>query len=393
MNVFERDKEYIANTYNRFPVCITHGKGSLLYGDDGKEYIDLGAGIAVNTFGTADEEWLAAVTKQLGLFAHTSNLYYSEPCTLAAEMLCKRTGMKKVFFSNSGAEANECAIKAARRYAEKNKGAEYYNIITLEKSFHGRTLTTLAATGQEAFHKDFRPLTPGFVYTPANDAAALEKTAAENKCAAIMIEIVQGEGGVNALDADFVKAVFETAEKHGLLVITDEVQCGSGRTGELFGYMNYGVKPDIVTTAKGLAGGLPIGATLLGERAENIFEPGLHGSTFGGNPVSCSGAVNVLSRLTDCFLESVRGKGGLVRSMLSGAEGFESVSGMMRYAFERLGARRIIAEVNARNTRSLKLVERLGMRKEAHFREYMPRKENSGIYDDLCVFAVLKNEI
>lgn len=328
MNVFERDKEYIANTYNRFPVCITHGKGSLLYGDDGKEYIDLGAGIAVNTFGTADEEWLAAVTKQLGLFAHTSNLYYSEPCTLAAEMLCKRTGMKKVFFSNSGAEANECAIKAARRYAEKNKGAEYYNIITLEKSFHGRTLTTLAATGQEAFHKDFRPLTPGFVYTPANDAAALEKTAAENKCAAIMIEIVQGEGGVNALDTDFVKAVFETAEKHGLLVITDEVQCGSGRTGELFGYMNYGVKPDIVTTAKGLAGGLPIGATLLGERAENIFEPGLHGSTFGGNPVSCSGAVNVLSRLTDCFLESVRGKGGLVRSMLSGAEGVESVSGM-----------------------------------------------------------------
>lgn len=328
MNVFERDKEYIANTYNRFPVCITHGKGSLLYGDDGKGYIDLGAGIAVNTFGTADEEWLAAVTKQLGLFAHTSNLYYSEPCTLAAEMLCKRTGMKKVFFSNSGAEANECAIKAARRYAKKNKGAEYYNIITLEKSFHGRTLTTLAATGQEAFHKDFRPLTPGFVYTPANDAAALEKTAAENKCAAIMIEIVQGEGGVNALDADFVKAVFETAEKHGLLVITDEVQCGSGRTGELFGYMNYGVKPDIVTTAKGLAGGLPIGATLLGERAENIFEPGLHGSTFGGNPVSCSGAVNVLSRLTDCFLESVRGKGELVRSMLSGAEGVESVSGM-----------------------------------------------------------------
>lgn len=328
MNVFERDKEYIANTYNRFPVCITHGKGSLLYGDDGKEYIDLGAGIAVNTFGTADEEWLAAVTKQLGLFAHTSNLYYSEPCTLAAEMLCKRTGMKKVFFSNSGAEANECAIKAARRYAEKNKGAEYYNIITLEKSFHGRTLTTLAATGQEVFHKDFKPLTPGFVYTPANDAAALEKTAAENKCAAIMIEIVQGEGGVNALDAGFVKAVFETAEKHGLLVITDEVQCGNGRTGELFGYMNYGVKPDIVTTAKGLAGGLPIGATLLGERAENIFEPGLHGSTFGGNPVSCSGAVNVLSRLTDCFLESVRGKGELVRSMLSGAEGIEGVSGM-----------------------------------------------------------------
>lgn len=328
MNVFERDKEYIANTYNRFPVCITHGKGSLLYGDDGKEYIDLGAGIAVNTFGTADEEWLAAVTKQLGLFSHTSNLYYSEPCTLAAEMLCKRTGMKKVFFSNSGAEANECAIKAARRYAEKNKGAEYCNIITLEKSFHGRTLTTLAATGQEVFHKDFRPLTPGFVYTPANDAAALEKTAAENKCAAIMIEIVQGEGGVNALDAGFVKAVFETAEKHGLLVITDEVQCGNGRTGELFGYMNYGVKPDIVTTAKGLAGGLPIGATLLGERAENIFEPGLHGSTFGGNPVSCSGAVNVLSRLTDCFLESVRGKGELVRSMLSGAEGIEGVSGM-----------------------------------------------------------------
>lgn len=328
MNVFERDKKYIANTYSRFPVCITHGKGSLLYGNDGKEYIDLGAGIAVNTFGAADEEWISAVTKQLGLFAHTSNLYYNEPCTIAAQLLCERTGMKKVFFSNSGAEANECAIKAARRRAEKEKSAEYYNIITLEKSFHGRTLTTLAATGQEVFHKDFKPLTPGFVYTPANDAAALRKTAAENKCAAIMLEIVQGEGGVNALDEDFVKAVFETAEKHNLLVIADEVQCGNGRTGKLFGYMHYGVRPDIVTTAKGLAGGLPIGATLLGERVENIFEPGLHGSTFGGNPVACSGAVNVLSRLTDCFLESVEGKGELVRGMLAGAKGVESVSGM-----------------------------------------------------------------
>lgn len=327
-SIIEKDKQYVANTYSRFPIQLVSGKGSLVYDADGKEYIDLGTGIAVNTFGVADQEWQNAVTEQMKKLAHTSNLYYSEPCVLLAQKLCKRTGMKKVFFSNSGAEANECAIKAARKYAADKKGADYYNIITLKNSFHGRTLTTLAATGQDVFHELFNPLTPGFLYADANDIDSVKKLLQENKCAAVMFEIVQGEGGVNPLSAEFVKALADLAEKEDVLLIADEVQIGNGRSGMLYGYMNYGITPDIVTTAKGLAGGLPLGATMLGEKVENVFTVGTHGSTFGGNPVCCAAALSVLNRIDDAVLADVRAKSELIKSTLTGAKGIKSVSGM-----------------------------------------------------------------
>lgn len=328
MNTFEKDKSFIAPTYKRFPVEIVGGKGAILKGSDGKEYIDMGSGIAVNTFGACDDEWLSAVKAQLDTFAHTSNLYYTSPCADLAQMLCERTGMKNVFFSNSGAEANECAIKVARRYGAINKGSDYYTIITLEKSFHGRTHTTLAATGQESFHKDFLPLTEGFVHTPPNDIAALNETVRSNKCCGIMIEMVQGEGGVNALDKEFIEEVNKLCKENDLILIVDEVQTGNGRTGKLYAYMHYGITPDVVSTAKGLAGGLPLGATMLGVKVSDIFEPGLNGSTFGGNPVCCSGAISIISRLTDDFLGEVAKKANLICEKLSGAEGIESISGM-----------------------------------------------------------------
>ena len=327
-NIKEKDQKYVANTYARFPLALVRGEGSLVYDDGGKEYIDLGTGIAVNTFGFSDKEWIAAVTEQLGTIQHTSNLYYSEPCARLAEMLCERTGMKKVFFSNSGAEANECAIKAARKYGCDKKGEDYYTIITLKNSFHGRTLTTLAATGQDTFHKDFTPLTEGFVYAEANNIEAIKSLAAENKVCAVMFEIVQGEGGVNPLDPEYVKALAEFATENDILLIADEVQIGNGRSGALYGYMNYGITPDIVSTAKGLAGGLPIGATLLGEKVRDVYVPGLHGSTFGGNPVSCAAAINVISRVDDELLSSVREKSKYIFETLNGAPGVESVSGL-----------------------------------------------------------------
>ena len=328
MNTFEKDSKFVAPTYGRFPVEIVGGKGAILKGSDGKEYIDLGSGIAVNTFGACDSEWVDAVKAQLDKFAHTSNLYYTSPCADLAQMLCERTGMKNVFFSNSGAEANECAIKVARRYGALNKGADYYTIVTLEKSFHGRTHTTLAATGQENFHKEFLPLTEGFVHATPNDINSLNEAVKNNKCCGIMIEIVQGEGGVNALDKEFIEEAAILCKENDLVLIIDEVQTGNGRTGKLYAYMHYGIEPDVVSTAKGLAGGLPLGATMLGEKVKDIFEPGLNGSTFGGNPVCCSGAVNVLSRLTDEFLEEVTKKANLIRETLSGAEGIESISGL-----------------------------------------------------------------
>ena len=325
-DVFSTDKEFVANTYARFPIDIVSGKGSLVTDSDGKEYIDLGSGIAVNTFGVADDEWIKAVTAQLGKFQHTSNLYYTEPCAALAEELCKRTGMKKVFFSNSGAEANECAIKAARKYAADKKGKDCFKIITLNNSFHGRTLTTLAATGQEAFHRDFLPLTEGFVSvepTPEALTAAVGDDTAE-----IMFEIVRGEGGVIPLERPFIDAAVGIAKEKDILLIADEVQCGNGRSGKLYAYMNYGFMPDIVSTAKGLCGGLPLGATMLGEKVENVFTPGSHGSTFGGNPVCCAGALNILSRLDDALLREVSEKSEYIFSEMSGADGVESVSGL-----------------------------------------------------------------
>ena len=327
MSVKQKDNEFIAATYGRFPLVITEGKGSLLKDEDGKEYIDLGTGIAVNTFGAADSDWINAVNKQLNKIQHTSNLYYTKPDTELAEMLCRRTGLKKVFFSNSGAEANECAIKVARKYAAEKKGAEYNTIITHKNSFHGRTVTTLAATGQEIFHKVFLPLTEGFVYAEANNTADLKQKVSENKVAAIMFEPVQGEGGVMPLTKEFVSAIAEIAENQDILMIADEVQTGNGRTGKLYGYMNYNILPDIVSTAKGLGGGLPIGATLLGEKVKDVLTAGSHGSTFGGNPVCCAGALNILSRIDDTLLAEVREKSEYIVSELSTAKGVKSVTG------------------------------------------------------------------
>lgn len=328
MTIKEIDKEYIANTYARFPICLVSGNGSLVYDENGNEYIDLGTGIAVNTFGYSDKEWIEAVNSQLLQLQHTSNLYYSKPCAELAQMLCGRTGMKKVFFSNSGAEANECAIKVARKYGEINKGEQYTTIITLKDSFHGRTLTTLAATGQEVFHKDFLPLTDGFVYAQANNIDDVKRLIDENKCCAVMFETVQGEGGVSALDKEFLIALEELARKEDILLIADEVQCGNGRSGRLYAYMNYGIAPDIVSTAKGLAGGLPLGATMLGPKVENILGAGMHGSTFGGNPVCSAAAINVLSRLDDDLLDDVSKKSRYIFDELDGAKGIISVSGL-----------------------------------------------------------------
>lgn len=323
-----KDKQYVANTYNRFNVELVRGKGSKVYDKDGKEYIDMGSGIGVTSFGFADVEWVNAVTEQANTLQHTSNLYYTEPCVKLAGALCEKTGLKKVFFSNSGAEANECAIKTARKWATENKGEECYKILTLENSFHGRTVTTLAATGQEHYHKLFKPLTDGFVYTPANDVEMLKKTVNENDIAAIMFECVQGEGGVIALEPDFVKAIEYLAQKNNFLIIVDEVQTGNGRSGKMYAYMHYGIHPDIVTTAKGLGGGLPIGAVMLNEKTENVLSFGDHGSTYGGNPVCCAAALTVVNRLTDDFLDEVKSKSDYIFEKLSSADGVEQVSGL-----------------------------------------------------------------
>ncbi|MBO7670302.1 MAG: acetylornithine/succinylornithine family transaminase [Oscillospiraceae bacterium] len=322
------DKEYIANTYARFPVELVSGKGSLVWDETGKEYIDMGSGIGVTAFGIADDAWVAAVTEQLGKLQHMSNLYYTEPCALLAKMLCEKSGMKKVFFCNSGAEANEGAIKAARKYASEKKGPEYCTIVTLENSFHGRTLTTLAATGQDHYHELFQPLTPGFVHAPANDLEAVKNTALQAKAAAVMIECVQGEGGVIPMEKDFVQGLADFCKKEDILLLVDEVQTGNGRTGELYAYMNFGIQPDVVSTAKGLGGGLPLGAVLFGEKTEFTLGSGDHGSTFGGNPVCCAGALSVLGRIDDQLLKEVKEKSAYIFKTLEGAPGVERVSGM-----------------------------------------------------------------
>ena len=328
MDIKELDKSYIAHTYGRFDTALCRGEGSFIWDDNGKKYIDMATGIAVNTFGIADKEWIGAVTAQLGKLQHTSNLYYSEPCALLAKMLCERTGFSKVFFSNSGAEANECAIKAARKYSQEKKGREYYNIITLKNSFHGSTVTTLAATGQEVFHKDFTPLTEGFLYAEPNDIESAKRLIENNKCAAFMLEVVQGEGGVKPLSKEYLKELYSLLKENDILMICDEVQTGNGRTGKLYGYMNYDIMPDIASTAKGLGGGLPIGATMLTEEVGKVLVPGTHGSTFGGNPVCAAGAVNILSRIDDKLLSGVQRKSEYIKGELSGASGIKSVTGL-----------------------------------------------------------------
>ncbi len=328
MSLQETDKKFIANTYNRFPVSIVSGKGSVVKDENGKEYIDLGSGIGVTSFGIADEIWQSAITEQIGKVQHMSNLYYTEPCTRLAELLCEKTGMKKVFFSNSGAEANECAIKIARKYAGDKYGNDRFTIVTLKNSFHGRTLTTLSATGQEHYHELFNPLTPGFTSVDMGDLDALNKIHAETPVAGVLIECIQGEGGVLPIDADFIKSLNAWCNENDVLFMVDEVQTGNGRTGEFYAYMNYGVTPDVVSTAKGLAGGLPLGATLIGEKAQNVLGFGDHGSTFGGNPVCCAAAVSIVKRIDSALLADVKEKSKAVFEALQGAKGVESVSGM-----------------------------------------------------------------
>ena len=328
MSFREIDDSYVAATYRRFPVELVRGEGAIVYDAEGRRYIDMGTGIGVTAFGHGDDAWQSAVTKQLHMLSHTSNLYYTEPCARLAELLCTRTGMKRVFFGNSGAEANECAIKVARKHATERRGIERPVIVTLEKSFHGRTLTTLAATGQEQFHKLFLPLTEGFVHVPPNDLAAMKEVLARGDVAAVLLECVQGEGGVNALDGEYLVGVEALCRDCGALLMIDEVQTGNGRTGKLYSYMHFGLTPDVVTTAKGLGGGLPIGACLMAQSVFDVLGYGDHGSTFGGNPIAAAGACSIISRLNDDFLADVRRKSEVIFTKLSGRKGITSISGL-----------------------------------------------------------------
>lgn len=327
MNTKELDNQYVAHAYGRFDVALTKGQGSTLYDENGKKYIDFGSGIGVTAFGINDPVWTKAVEEQLHRVQHTSNLYYTAPCAKLAQLLCEKSGMKKVFFGNSGAEANEGAIKFARKYSFDKYGAGRSTIITLVNSFHGRTITTLAATGQDSFHTVFDPFTPGFKYCPANDIEALQAAATDDVCA-VLFECVQGEGGVNNLSPTFVNAIAKLAKEKDILIAVDEVQTGNGRTGTYFAYQQYGITPDIVTTAKGLGGGLPIGAVLFGEKLQDTMTPGSHGSTFGGNPVVAAGACSIVERIDDDFLSEVQRKSEKIRTALAKVKGVQSISGM-----------------------------------------------------------------
>ncbi|MDR1805378.1 MAG: aspartate aminotransferase family protein [Clostridium sp.] len=328
MDTVERDGAYIANTYARYGVVFARGKGARLWDTDGREYIDFSSGIGVNSLGIADREWLTAVTQQAGRLAHISNYFCNEPAAELAEMLCKRTGMERVFFANSGAEANECAIKAARKYSSQKYGAGRGVVVTLTNSFHGRTAATLSATGQEDMHTYFYPFPQGFVSVPANDLAALQAVFDNGDVCALMLECIQGEGGVIVLEKGYLKAAQKLCAQRDILFICDEVQTGNGRTGTLYAYEQFGLKPDIVTTAKGLGGGLPIGAVLFNKKTQGVFTPGTHGSTFGGNPLCCAAALSVLSRLDEYFLAAVRARGDFLRFELKKLPQVKELSGL-----------------------------------------------------------------
>ncbi|NLD19365.1 MAG: acetylornithine/succinylornithine family transaminase [Clostridiales bacterium] len=322
----ELDKSKTAHTYSRYDVVLASGKGARCLSPEGKGFIDFTAGIGVNSLGFCDEGWIKVVTEQLNKIQHASNLFYTEPQARLAEALASRTGLSKTVFVNSGAEANETAIKAARKYGTENKGTGANRIITLKNSFHGRTMAALTATGQEKYHRYFTPFIEGFDYCAVNDTEELKKLADENSCA-IMIEVIQGEGGVVDLNQDFAEAAEKICRDKDMLLIIDEVQTGIGRTGKLFAYQHYGLKPDIVTFAKGLGGGLPIGGAIMGEKCCNVLQPGDHGSTFGGNPVVCAGALEVLKRLDEDFLREVAAKGEYVKERLLQTSGVNGISG------------------------------------------------------------------
>lgn len=325
----QQDSQFIAKTYARFPLALAKGKGCEVWDADGNRYLDFTSGIGTNSLGWADDEWLAAVSQQAATLQHTSNLYYTAPSTQLAETLCHASGQIRAFFCNSGAEANEGAIKAARKYSlDKYGRADRFTILTLENSFHGRTISTLAATGQATFHQHFFPFTPGFEHLPANDIQALQTRISQNDVCAIMIEIVQGEGGILPLNAGYVQELAHICRENDILLIIDEVQTGIGRTGKLFAYQHFGIQPDMVTLAKGLGGGLPIGAILFGEKCAETLGKGDHGSTFGGNPVCCAAANAVLKRLDPDFLLQIAKKGEKLQNALKALPKVKSVSGM-----------------------------------------------------------------
>ena len=327
MNTKEKDLQYIMHTYGRYDAALAKGKGAVCYDEDGKRYVDVASGIGVNSLGFCDDGWVEAVTKQAGTIQHMSNYFYCEQAGTLAERLCKLTGLAKVCFGNSGAEANECAIKIARKYSFDKYGEGRNEIITLRNSFHGRTVTTLAATGQDVFHNYFFPFTEGFKYVDAEDMDAL-KNAVTDKTCAVMFEVIQGEGGVNILDKAYVQELVSYCQSRDILVIIDEVQTGAGRTGKLFAHQNYGVLPDLMTVAKGIGGGLPIGICMCGEKLRDVMSPSTHGTTFGANPVVCAGANYVLDRLTaDGFLEEVEQKGAYLEEKLLS---LDSVKGVRR---------------------------------------------------------------
>ncbi len=321
------DDTYIAHTYARYPVALDHGSGAICYDDAGKSYIDFTSGIGVNALGFADAGWVAAVTAQLHKLQHISNLYYTEPCVQAAKLLCEKSGMKKVFFGNSGAEANEGVIKAARKYSYQKYGKGRSTILALENSFHGRTMASLSATGQAHYHDFFFPFVEGFAFAKANDIADTLGKLTEDVCA-VMMEMVQGEGGVMPLEKEYVQAVYAACQEKDILFIVDEVQTGIGRSGTFYSYQQFDIQPDLVSSAKGLGGGLPVGAVLFGEKTQDTLVPGDHGSTFGGNPVVCAGAVEILNRMDDAFLTEVRKKGAYLREEIEKMPHVTGVAGM-----------------------------------------------------------------
>ncbi len=328
MNTKEKDLQYIMHTYGRYDVALNSGKGATAYDEDGKKYIDVSSGIGVNSLGYCDEGWVKAVSAQAGTIQHLSNYFYSEQASNLAEKLCNLTGLAKVCFGNSGAEANECAIKLARKYSFDKYGENRNEIITLKNSFHGRTVTTLSATGQDVFHNYFFPFTEGFSYAEANDLDAF-KSAVTDKTCAVMFELIQGEGGVNILDKDYVQSLVKFCNDNDILVIIDEVQTGVGRTGKLFAFENYDIKPDLMTVAKGLGGGLPIGLCMCSEKLKDVLSPSTHGTTFGANPVVCAGANYVVDTVTaDGFLDEVNAKGEYLEEKLLQLDNVKSVRRM-----------------------------------------------------------------
>lgn len=327
IEIKERDRRYILGTYARNDLCIAKGSGATCYSPEGKKYIDFSSGIGVNALGYCDDGWVKAVAQQLQTLQHTSNLFYTEPCGELAEILIERTGFDKVFFCNSGAEANEGAIKAARKYSFMKYGKGRYEIITLQDSFHGRTMATITATGQDGYHKYFDPFVEGFNYAKPNDLEALKAKLSDSTCA-VMAELVQGEGGVNKLELDYVKALYDLCKEKDLLLIIDEVQTGIGRTGKLFAYEHFGIRPDMVTIAKGLGAGLPIGGILFDKSCSHALEPGDHGTTFGGNPVVCAGGVEVLKRMDEEFLEQAAQKGERMKMKIEQMDGVLQVTGL-----------------------------------------------------------------